>query len=161
VAVMTHSGTREKSATIVAGKSQVDDSRAAQRRAAVTIPARDTSEMPALAGPRPRASMLSTMSLIFGLGGAFSVLSGVLAGVGVGLGLLATFAAIGGMAATSRRHVAGKGDALFGLMLGLASIVVGTLAITGNLPWLDTQTDQVMRLHDWLAVRLPFLFPNS
>ena len=161
MAVLTRPGTDERSATTVAGKSPVDDSRAAQRRAAITIPARDTSEMPALAGPRSRTSMLATTSLIFGLGSAFSVLSGVLAGVGVGLGLLATFAAIGGMAATSRRHVAGKGEAMLGIALGLASIVVGTLAITGNLPWLNTHTDQVMRLHHWLDARLPFLFPNS
>ncbi len=160
MALMTRAGTEEKSAT-VAGKAPVDESRAAQRRAAVTVPARNTAEMPALTGPRSRASMLATTSLIFGLGGAFSVLSGLLAGVGVALGLLATFAAIGGMAATSRRHVAGKGDAMLGIALGLASIVVGTLAITGNLPWLSTHTDQVMRLHDWLDARLPFLFPNS
>jgi hypothetical protein len=161
MALMTRSGTDEKSATAVAGKAPVAESRAAQRRAAITVPARDTNEMPALTGPRSRTSMLATSSLVFGLGGAFSVLSGVLAGVGVALGLLATFAAIGGMAATSRRHVAGKGDAMLGIALGLASIVVGTLAITGNLPWLDTQTDQVMRLHDWLSARLPFLFPHS
>jgi len=122
---------------------------------------RETSEMPALAGPRSRASMLATLSLMLGLGAAFAVLTGLLAGVGVALGLLATFAAIGGLAATSRRHVAGKGDAILGMVIGLASIVVGSLAMTGSLPWWDTSTDQVMRVHDWLDVRMPWLFPNS
>jgi hypothetical protein len=105
--------------------------------------------------------MLATLSLILGLGGAGAVLSGILAGVGVGLGLLATFAAIGGIAATSRRHIAGKGDALLGMGLGLAAIVVGSLAMTGSLPWLDLGTDNVTRLRDWLDVRLPWLFPGS
>jgi hypothetical protein len=105
--------------------------------------------------------MLATLSLMLGLGATFAVLSGLLAGIGVGLGLLATFAAIGGIAATSRRHVAGKGDALLGMLLGLASIVVGSLAMTGVLPWLDPGSDQVMRLHDWLDVRMPWLFPGS
>ncbi len=116
--------------------------------------------MPAIAGPHPRASLLATLSLMLGLGGMFAVLSGLLAGVGVGLGLLATFAAIGGIAATSRQHVAGKGDAMLGMVLGLASIVVGSLAMTGALPWLDSGTDQVGRLHDWLDVRMPWLFPD-
>jgi hypothetical protein len=160
-AVLTRTRADEKDVTTVAAKAPVEDSRAVQRRAAITVPSRTTSEMPALAGPRSRASMLATTSLILGLGSAFSVLSGVLAGVGVALGLLATFAAIGGIAATSRRHVSGKGDALLGMVLGLGAIVVGVLAMTGNLPWLNTGTDQVMRLHDWLDVRLPWLFPNS
>jgi hypothetical protein len=160
MAVLTRTTSEEK-APSTSATAQVDDSRAAQRRAAITVPARQTTEMPAVAGPRPRASMLATLSLMFALGGVFSVLSGLLAGVGVVLGLLATFAAIGGIAATSRRHVAGKGDAVLGLMLGLASIVIGTLAITGNLPWLDTHADNVLRLHDWLQARIPFMFPNS
>lgn len=120
-----------------------------------------TTEMPAPAGPRSRASMLATLALILGLGGVFGVLTGVLASVGVGLGLLATFAAIGGIAATSRSHVAGKGDALLGMTLGLGAIVVGALAMTGSLPWLDTDTDYVTRVRDWLDVRMPWLFPSS
>lgn len=116
---------------------------------------------PTVAGPRPRASLLATMALILGLGGALAVLTGVLVGLGVALGLLATFASIGGIAATSRRHVAGKSDAMLGLLLGLGAIVVGTLALTDNLPWLDPATNQVTRLHDWLDARVPWLFPNS
>ena len=143
------------------GRSQVDERPAVRRIPRSTVvPNRETSEMPAITGPRPRASMLATLSLMLGLGSVFAVLTGLLAGVGVGLGLLATFAAIGGIAATSRHHVAGKGDAVLGMILGLASIVVGSLAMTGSLPWLDPGTDQVLRLHDWLDVRMPWLFPN-
>ena len=112
-------------------------------------------------GPRPRASVFATLSLMLGLAAALTVMTGVLAGPGVGLGLLATFAAIGGIAATSRRHVAGKGDAMIGMMLGLGAIVVGILAMTGNLPWLDTANDQVMRVRDWLDAQAPWLFPSS
>ena len=46
------------------------------------------------------------------------------------------------------------------MMLGLSSIVIGALAMTGALPWLDPTTDQVMRLHEWLDVRMPWLFPD-
>ena len=158
------------------GTAKVDERLAAQRRleartAAATTAAtaerkpvtvgRDGTEEMVLAGPRPRASVWATLSLIIGLLSLLTVFTGVLAGPGVGLGLLAAFAAIGGISATSRRHVAGKGDAMLGLLLGLAAIVVGTLTLTGNLPWLNTDTDHVMRVRDWMDARLPWLFPNS
>jgi hypothetical protein len=151
------------------GKAQVDERLAAQRRlearsaaATATLP-RDDSEVLTTTpeGPRPRASFFATLSLMLGLAAALTVMTGVLAGPGVGLGLLATFAAIGGIAATSSRHVAGKGDALIGMALGLGAIVVGVLAITGNLPWLDTTNDQVMQVRDWLNAQAPWLFPSS
>jgi len=153
------------------GTAQVDERLAEHRRleaartaaATATLP-RDDSEVLSTypdAGPRPRASFFATLSLMLGLAAALIVLTGVLAGPGVGLGLLATFAAIGGIAATSRRHVAGKGDAMIGMMLGLGAIVVGILAMTGNLPWLDTANDQVMRVRDWLDAQAPWLFPSS
>jgi hypothetical protein len=155
------------------GTAQVDERLAAQRRLEaraatattakrqpVTVGSDATEEMVVL-GPRARGSMMATLSLVLGLVAALTVLTGVLTGPGVGLGLLAAFAAIGGVAATGHRHVAGKHDAFLGLLLGLAAIVVGTLTLTGNLPWLDTDTDQVMRLRDWLDARAPWLFPNS
>src|SRR5262245_60269921 len=101
-------------------ESTADDAKTTAPATVKTRPPRTigptTSEMPALAGPRSRASMLATVALMLGLGAVFAVLTGVLASVGVGLGLLATFAAIGGIAATSRTHVAGKGDALLGMV---------------------------------------------
>lgn len=157
------------------GKAQVDERLAAQRRleartAAATVATTErkpvtvgrdgTAEM-VLTGPRARASVMATLSLVLGLVAVLTVLTGVLAGPGVGVGLLAAFAAIGGISATAHRHVAGKHNAVLGLLLGLAAIVVGTFALTGNLPWLHTDTDQVMWLRDWLDARAPWLFPNS
>ncbi len=157
------------------GKAQVDERLAAQRRleartAAATgataerkpiIVGRDGTAEMVVTGPRTRASMMATLSLMLGLVAALSVLTGVLAGPGVGVGLLAAFAAIGGLSATAHRHVAGKHNAVLGLLLGLAAIVVGILTLTGNLPWLHTDTDQVMRLRDWLDVHVPWLFPRG
>jgi hypothetical protein len=160
-----------------AGRAQVDERLATQRRleertgaaqaassATTTMPVVDTSEStmvtPARVGPRPRSSLLATASLIFGVGGALAVMTGVLAGPGIALGIVAAFLGIGGIAATSRRHVAGKADALFGVVLGLAAIVVGSLALTGTLGWLDGNTNEVVRVHDWLSGQLPWLFPT-
>jgi hypothetical protein len=156
-------GTMTAVRTPATGSAQVDERLAAQRRreaAARATIARDDTEILAT-GPRPRASLLATTSLILGLAASLSVLTGLLAGPGVGLGLLAAFAAIGGISATSRRHVAGKSDALLGMALGLTAIVIGTLILTGNLPWITSDTDQVMRVRDWLDARMPWMFPNS
>src|SRR6185436_13127257 len=96
----------------------------------------DTTRTPVVTydavGPRPRASLMASLSLIFGVAGALVLLTGVLPGPAVALGVVAAFMSIGGLSATSRRHVAGKSDALFGLALGLATIVVGVLGLTGT-----------------------------
>jgi hypothetical protein len=111
-------------------------------------------------GPRPRASLLAMGALVFGLMSALAVLSGILAGPGVALGVLGIVLGFGGLAATGRRHVAGKADALLGLLLAMAAVVVGVGAFNGMLPWLDPDTNQVARVHDWLAAQVPWLFPS-
>ena len=158
---------------LVVGRAQVDERLAARRRleartaaatkaaATRTVVAPDQTEVVTPVGPRPRASLLATLSLILGTGAALAVLTGVLAGPGVAFGLLAAIVGVGGVSATSRHHVAGKGDALLGIALGLGAIVVGILAITGLLPWLSSDSDQVMRVRDWLEARLPWLFPSA
>ncbi len=162
----------------VVGRAQVDERLASRRRleartaaatkaaatrtaATRTVIAPDKTEVVTPVGPRPRASLLATLSLILGTGAALAVLTGVMAGPGVAFGLLAAIVGVGGVSATSRRHVAGKGDALLGITLGLGAVVVGILAITGLLPWLNSDSDQVMRVHDWLDARLPWLFPSA
>lgn len=113
-------------------------------------PYRGADEVPVAAGPRPRASLLATLGLIAGVAAALFVLSGALAGYGIALGVLAVLLSFAGMSATSRRHVAGKSDALFGLILGLGAIAVGVLALTGQFGWPNTDADTVQRVRDWL-----------
>jgi hypothetical protein len=78
---------------------------------------------------------------------------------GVAVGVLAALAGLVGVAATSRRHVAGKTDACLGIALGVGAIVIGVLVLTGNLSWLNGHVDQVMRVHGWLSAHLPWLLP--
>jgi hypothetical protein len=112
----------------------------------------------AAAGPRPRASLLATLGLITGVAAALLVLSGPLAGYGIGLAVLALLLSLGGISATGRRHVAGKSDAIIGLLLALGAIVVGVLALTGSLPWLGTDMDSASRAREWLDARFNRLF---
>jgi hypothetical protein len=101
-------------------------------------------------GPRPRSSLFATLSLIVGLIAVIAVLTGMLADVGVGLGIVAAVFSIGGLSATRHRHVAGRFDAVLGLGLALVAIMLGILAITNSLPWLNLDTDTVPQVRDWL-----------
>jgi len=136
---------------------------AATKAASTTTPvpadATIVTERPTVVGPRPRASFWASASLVLGVVAAGAVITGLLAGPGVAVGLLAAFAGLGGVASTSRRHVAGKSDALVGTALGLAAIVVGVLALTGNLSWLNGDTNMVAQVHDWFANHASWLLP--
>ena len=101
---------------------------------------------------RARASALASIALVLAVAAVLIVATGVLAMIGVGVGVLALLFSIGGLSATGRqyRFIAGRGEALVGLLLATAAIVVGILAITGVLPGFDTDTNVVEQLHDWL-----------
>ncbi|MGX6606273.1 hypothetical protein ACWKSP_29735 [Micromonosporaceae bacterium Da 78-11] len=105
---------------------------------------------PVVAGPKPRASLLATLGLILGVASALLVLSGPLLGYGIGVAGLALILSLLGIRATGKRHVAGKSDALIGMVLSLAAIVVGVLALTGSLSWLGTDMQPVTSLREWL-----------
>ena len=130
-----------------------DDAASAERAAALRTADEAEAERTAEAVPagrRPRASGLAMFGLILGVAGALFVLSGTLAGYGIALGALAVLCSLGGMSATSRFHVAGRTDAMLGLLLGLGAVVVGILAVTGTLSWLSPDTDRVGWLRNWL-----------
>ncbi|MET8836326.1 thrombospondin [Micromonospora sp. NPDC004540] len=99
---------------------------------------------------RPRASLLATLGLIVSVVGALFVLSGTLAGYGIGLGAVGGVLAVLGLIATRRRHVAGKTDALIGVVVGLAAVVLGIVAMTGQFDWPTTDGDWVGRFREWL-----------
>jgi hypothetical protein len=101
---------------------------------------------------RARTSAGASIALVLAVAAALIVATGVLAVIGVGVGVLALLFAIGGLSATGRRYsfLAGRGEALIGLLLATAAIVVGILAITGVLRGFDTDTNVVEQLHDWL-----------
>jgi len=121
---------------------------------------RDDSEVVAPIGPRPRASMFATLALVVGVLAMVAVATGELAGPGIGLGVLAALLSFVGISATGRRHVAGRADAILGLLLGLVAIVVGVLCLTGKLPWLTPTTNLLSNLHDWLQAHASWMLPS-
>ncbi|WP_433369911.1 hypothetical protein ACQPZX_44480 [Actinoplanes sp. CA-142083] len=110
----------------------------------------ETEKTPVVSGPKPRASLLATLGLILGVASVLLVLSGPLLGWGIGVAGVALVLSLSGIHATGKRHVAGKTDALIGMVLALAAIVLGVLAMTGSLTWLGTDTNSVPSLRDWL-----------
>lgn len=124
----------------------------ATEKAAVAI--RDAAARAAAdrAHARARTSSLASIALVLGVVAALAVATGALAALGVIIGVLAVLFAIGGLSATGRRYsfLAGRSEAIVGLLLATGAIVVGALAIGGVLAGLGTDTNQVEQLRDLL-----------
>ncbi|MEU8420372.1 thrombospondin [Micromonospora sp. NPDC048835] len=145
-AVATTTRTAERDADVDSTTRRPDIS----DRPVSPAPGTTTPEPPVTRGPKPRASLLATLGLIVSVVGATFVLSGTLAGYGIGLGAFGAVLAVLGLMATRRRHVAGTTDALFGVLIGLAAVVIGVLAMTGQFDWPTTDGDWVSRFREWL-----------
>ncbi|GAA1632894.1 hypothetical protein [Actinoplanes couchii] len=105
--------------------------------------------MPA-AGPKARVSFVATVGLILSVAGALLVLSGPLLGYGLGVAGLGLVLSLAGLFATRKRHVAGKSSALIGVLLSAAALVIGVLALSGQLWWLGTDVQTVPEFRTWL-----------
>ncbi|HKT01827.1 MAG TPA: hypothetical protein VJT31_20060 [Rugosimonospora sp.] len=131
----------------------------------VRIPKRDDVKerptQPLVTEPKPvapprwaRTSTLAALSLMVGTAAVIATFTGLLAPVGVALGVTGGAIAAGGLVGASRRGVTGHGVALLGLVLSLGAVFLGVLAISGHLSWLSSRTDEVARLRDWLNVHI-------
>ncbi|NJC70322.1 hypothetical protein HC031_11455 [Planosporangium thailandense] len=118
-------------------------------RADVTDADADTAE-PVRPARWAHTSFTATLSLIVGVCATLGALSGRLAPLGVVAGAVGLLLAAIGLAAVSRRHVTGHHVALLGLVFSIAGVVLGILAMTKSLPWLDSGADNVARLRGWL-----------
>jgi hypothetical protein len=148
--------------------SQVDDRRATGADTATDervidrpAPDRTAVERPVpVKEPAPRwarVSAFATLGLIVGLAALAATFTGLLAPLGVALGVVGAAISAGGLVGASRRGVTGHSIALLGLLASIAAIVLGVMAIAGYLPWLNSRTDEVARLRDWLDARVPAL----
>ncbi|GIF09846.1 hypothetical protein Asi03nite_73840 [Actinoplanes siamensis] len=130
---------------VTAGRSVTAD-----RPADSEGPAAKPVTEPAPTVRRPRASGMATLGLIASVAGIALVLSGPLAGWGIGVAALGLILSLAGLSATRKRHVAGKGDALIGIAVAIGAIVLGVLALNGQLSWLGTDMHPASDLREWL-----------
>jgi hypothetical protein len=143
--------------TGVRGGTAVKDRAVDERSTTGTAPAVDDT---GTVDERPRwahVSAMATLGLILGVVAMAVTLTGILAPEGVALGVIGGAVAAGGLVGASRRGVTGHSLALLGLVLSLGAILLGVLAISGQLSWLDSKTDEVGRVHDWLVAQMPWL----
>jgi hypothetical protein len=106
---------------------------------------------------RTRVSAAATMSLVIGVAAVLATLTGLLAPIGVVFGAVALLFSLVGSATLRHHHVNGYGITIFGLLSGLAAVVLGVLAVRGQLSWLSSDTDQVARVHTWLSAHASWL----
>jgi len=128
----------------------------ATERAAVAIRRAAESAAADRAHARARTSGLAATALVAGVVAALALATGALAGLAIVIGAVAALAAVGGLSATGRHYafLAGRFMAALGLVLGVAAVVVGILAVGGVLPSLDADTNQVEQLRDLLPTWL-------
>lgn len=106
---------------------------------------------------RPRITPSAVLCTIFALGALFSVLTGVLAPLGVALGVIGVLFGFAAFSATRPRHVIGRGLTIFGLLCAIGAIVLGVAVMTGHVPGLSEHVDQAARLRHWLDNHITWL----
>ena len=147
---------RPESVERIETRPQIDDRRS--RDADTEVVERPATEETVVERPRwVRVSALATLGLVVGLVALIATLTGLLAPAGVALGVIGGAISAGGLVGASRRGVTGHSVALLGLLLSIAAIVLGVMAIGGYLPWLDSRTDEVAKARDWLDAHLSFM----
>ena len=102
-------------------------------------------------------SFAAVLGLVVGVVAVGAVATGLLAPLGVAAGVIGVLISLTGLVRASRRGVTGHGAALVGLLTSLAAVILGVLAIQGALPWLNSDTDQVARLHTWMHTTFPWM----
>jgi len=122
-----------------------------------TVP---TETVPAAPAPPPfggRTSFMATVGLILGVTATLTALTGLLAPVALAVGVLGLLFALGGVSASGRRKVNGRGVALLGMLGCLAGVVLAVIAMSDTMSWLTSDTNYVTVTHDWLETQFPFL----
>ena len=155
-AVATRPATTE-TRPAVETRPTVDERRTTDQPTVVELPKTDTPKVEPERRRWAHVSAMATFSLIIGVVAVAAALTGLLAAEAVVLGVIGGGVAAGGLVGASRRGVTGHSLALIGLIASLGAILLGVLAIGGELSWLDSKTDEVSRLHSWLLTQLPWL----
>lgn len=112
---------------------------------------------PPAASRRPRTSASATAGLLTGVVALAASVTGVLAPLGLPLGLLGAVICLASFAAVRHPHVTGRGLAILGLLAAVTAGVIAVLAISGEFAWPNSGTNEVDRVHDWMNERWSWL----
>jgi hypothetical protein len=106
---------------------------------------------------RPHVSVCASIGLITGVVALAASLTGVLAPLGLALGLLGTVICLASFAAVRRPHVTGHSLVILGLLTAVAAGVIAGLAMGGQYTWPDADVNEVDRVHTWMNERWSWL----
>lgn len=149
-------GRRKVVASPVSGEPVVTEP--VDRTPAVDAPATGTPDEVVVEKPRwAHTSVSAILGLVLGVVALCATLTGLLAPVGVALGVVGALVALVGLIRASRRGVTGHTVAFLGLAAAMGAVVLGVLAINDQLSWLNSNTDEVSKLHDWLNAQFTWL----
>ncbi|WP_262285986.1 hypothetical protein [Micromonospora sp. MA102] len=92
---------------------------------------RATTARPAGPSGGAKTSAAATFSLVFGVAGLLSVLTAILASVGLLLGIIGIILGIVGLRMSRRPGVTGRGVAIGGLVLSILAVLLGLALAAG------------------------------
>ena len=102
---------------------------------------------------RPSAAVGTILSVV----GLCAAASGLLAPEGFAIAIVGTSLATLGVRPAGRWPVAGRGLAAFGLVCGVAAIVLSIMAMTKVYVWPNSTVNGIGQLHDWLVAHWSWL----
>lgn len=117
----------------------------------------DTTVEPVQRQGWAHVSALATLSLVVGVGAVGATLTGLLAPVGFAGGVLAVALGLIAMMGVRRPAVTGHSLVGLGVIFGLAAIALSVIAMTHQVSWLSSDTDEVARLSTWLDNHITWL----
>ncbi|SCG69542.1 DUF4190 domain-containing protein [Micromonospora halophytica] len=94
-------------------------------------PARGGRVRPMNAGTPAKTSAAATFALVFGVAALFSVLTAILAWIGLVLGIIGVILGIVGLKMSRRPGVTGRGVAIGGLVLSALAVLLGLALAAG------------------------------
>lgn len=103
-------------------------------------------------GPaRVRVSATAAAGALVSVVGLYTVLTGLLAGAGLVIATIGLVLSLAGLVTANRPARTGSGLAGLGIACGMAAIVLAVAALTGTSSWLNSNSDEIVRLHTWLG----------
>lgn len=111
---------------------------------------------PANGGGRAKTSAAAAFSLVFGVAAFFSVLTAILAWIGLLLGIIGVILAIVGLKMSRRPGVTGRGVAIGGLVLSALAVLLGLALAAGISTFVNNEgaVDRLQQRVDDLRDRL-------
>ncbi|WP_410813552.1 hypothetical protein [Micromonospora sp. 067-2] len=103
-----------------------------------------------------KTSAAATFALVFGVAGLFSVLTAILAWIGLVLGIIGIIVGIVGLRMARRPGVTGRGVAIGGLVLSILAVLIGLGLAAGITTFVnnDRAVDRLQQQVDDLRKKL-------